>query len=47
VQRGPIKMRSLIEIYEHIEEDRETNRFCLYADHEPLTFQEAEEEDYW
>ena len=38
VQRGPIKMRSLREIYEHIEEDEETNLFCLYADHEPLTF---------
>ena len=40
-------MRSLREIYEQIEEDRETNLFCLYADHEPLTFQEAKEEDCW
>ena len=32
VQRGPIKMRSLREIYEQIEEDGETNLFCLYAD---------------
>ena len=38
VQRGPIKMRNLREIYEQIEEDGETNLFCLYADHEPLTF---------
>ena len=47
VQRDPIKMRSLREIYEQIEEDGETNLFCLYADHEPLTFQEAEEENCW
>jgi len=40
-------MRSLREIYEQIEENRETNIFFLYADHEPLTFQEAEEEDCW
>ena len=46
VQRGPIKMRNLRENYEQIEEDGETNFFCLYADHEPLTFQEAKEEDY-
>ena len=38
-------MRSLREIYEQIEEDEETNLFCLYVDHEPLIFQEAEEED--
>lgn len=25
----------------------ETNLFCLYADHEPLTFQEAVEEENW
>jgi hypothetical protein len=40
------KMRSLREIYEQTEEE-ETNLFCLYADHEPLTFQEAVEEDCW
>jgi transposase InsO family protein len=33
------KMRSLREIYEQTE-DGESNLFCLYADHEPLTFQE-------
>jgi len=38
------KMRSLREIYEQTE-DVETNIFCLYADHEPLTFQKAVEED--
>ena len=47
VQRGPIKMRSIREIYEHIEEDAETNFFCLFADHEPLTFQESKKEDCW
>ena len=47
MQRGPKKIRSLREIYEQIEEDRETNLFFLYADHEPLTFQEAKEEDCW
>ena len=36
-------MRSLREIYEQIEEDGEANIFCLYVDHEPLTFQEAKE----
>jgi hypothetical protein len=40
------KMRSLREIYEQTEEG-EINLFCLYADHEPLTFQEAVEEDCW
>jgi len=40
-------MRSLREIYEQIEEDGEINLFCLYADHEPLTFKEAKEEDCW
>jgi hypothetical protein len=38
------KMRSLREIYEQTEEG-ETNLFCLYVDHEPLTFQEAVEEN--
>ena len=38
-------MRSLRKIYEQIEEDRETNLFCLYADSEPLTFQETKDED--
>ena len=47
VQRDPIKMRSLREFSEKIEEDGETNLFCLYADHEPLTFQEVKEEDCW
>ena len=42
VQRGPIKMRSLREIYEQIVKDGETNLLCLYVDHEPLTFPEAE-----
>jgi len=40
-------VRSLKGIYEQIEEVRETNLFYLYADHEPLTFQEAKEEDCW
>ena len=40
-------MRSLREIYEQIEEDGETNLFCLYADHEPVTFKEAKEENCW
>jgi hypothetical protein len=40
------KMRSLREIYEQIE-DGETNLFCLYVNHEPLTFQEAVKEDCW
>ena len=47
VQRGPIKMRSLRKIYEQIEENEEANLFCLYADYEPLSFQEAEEKDCW
>jgi hypothetical protein len=38
------KMRSLREIYEQTEEG-ETNLFCVCSDHEPLTFQEAVEED--
>ena len=38
VQRGPSKMRSLRENYEQVIEDKETNLFCLYIDHEPLTF---------
>ena len=37
-------MRSLRDIYEETEE---INLLCLYADHEPLTFQEALNEDYW
>ena len=37
-------MRSLRDIYEETEE---TNLLCLYADHEPLTFQEAVNEDNW
>ena len=45
MQRDPIKMRSLREIYKYIEEDEETNLFFLYADHEPLTFQEAKKKD--
>ena len=40
-------MKSLREIYEHTEEDGETNLFCLYADYEPLTFEEAMKEDCW
>jgi hypothetical protein len=44
--QSAIKMRSLKEIYEQAE-DGETNLFCLYPDHEPLTFQEAEEENCW
>ena len=40
-------MRSLREIYEQIEKDKKTNLFYLYTDHEPLTFQEAKEEDCW
>ena len=42
----PIRMKSLREIYSQTE-DGETNLFCLYADHEPPTFQEAMEEDCW
>jgi hypothetical protein len=42
----PIKMGSLRDVYKHSEEE-ETNLFCFYADHEPLTFQEAIEEDCW
>ena len=37
----PIKKRSLIDIYE---KTKETNLFCLYAEPEPLTFQEAARE---
>ena len=44
MQRDPIKMRILREIYEQIEEDGGTNLLCLYVDHEPFTFQETEEE---
>jgi hypothetical protein len=44
--QSAIKRRSLREIYEQTE-DGETNLFCLYADHEPLTFQEAIEENCW
>jgi len=40
-------MRRFKEIYEQIVEDGETNLLSLYANHEPLTFQEAEEEDCW
>jgi hypothetical protein len=42
----PIRMRSLRDVYEGTEEE-ETNLFCFYADHEPITFQEAVEEDCW
>jgi hypothetical protein len=41
-----IRMGSLKDVYERTEEE-ETNLFCFYADHEPITFQEAVEEDYW
>jgi hypothetical protein len=44
--QSAINMRSLKKIYEQIK-DGETNLFCLYVDHEPLTFQEAVEEDCW
>jgi len=40
-------MRRLREIYEQIEEDGETNLFCLYVDLEPLIFQETKKEDCW
>ena len=46
----PVRLRSLIEIYgqeEEEEEEEEANLFCLYADHEPLSFNEAVEEDRW
>ena len=39
-------MGSLRDVYERSKEE-ETNLFCLYIDHEPLTFQEAVEEDCW
>lgn len=42
-----IKIGSLSDVYEHLEEEEETNIFCLYANQEPLTFQEAIEEDCW
>jgi hypothetical protein len=42
----PIRMGSLRDVYERTEEE-ETNLFCFYADHEPLTFQEAVEEECW
>jgi hypothetical protein len=44
--QSAIKMRSLRKIYEQTK-DGETNLFCLYADHEPLTFNESVEEDCW
>ena len=47
IHQSPIKMRSLTEIYNQREEDEEVMRFCLYADHEPLTFQEAVEKECW
>ena len=37
-------MRSLEDIYDETEE---MNLLCLYADYEPLTFQEAANEDCW
>jgi hypothetical protein len=37
-------MGRLRDVYERTKEE-ETNLFCFYADHEPLTFQEAIEED--
>ncbi|MGV8048491.1 hypothetical protein PJP07_30275, partial [Mycobacterium kansasii] len=40
----PIKMRSLNDIYAETEE---VNMFCLYANHEPHTFEEAVEEECW
>jgi hypothetical protein len=39
-------MGSLRDVYKRTEEE-ETNLFCFYADHEPLTFQETVEEDCW
>jgi hypothetical protein len=42
----PIRMGSLRDVYERTEEE-ETNLFYFYADHEPITFQEAVEEDCW
>ena len=42
----PVRLRSLTEIYGQ-EEEEETNLFCLYADHEPFSFNEAVEEDCW
>ena len=44
--QSPIKMRSIRYIIEQTK-DGETNLFYLYADHEPLTFQEAIEEYFW
>ena len=37
-------MRSLEDIYDETEE---TNLLCLYANHEPLTFQEAVNKNCW
>lgn len=42
----PIKMGSLKDVYERLEEE-ETNLFYLYVGHELLTFQEVVEEDCW
>jgi len=44
--QSAIKRGSLREIYEQTE-DGETNLFYVYADHEPLTFQEVVEENCW
>lgn len=46
----PLKTRRLREIYDTTNEvrdddDDETNLFCLYADHKPLSFQEASEQE--
>jgi len=46
MHQGLMKMRSIKNNLEH-KKDRETNIFYLYADHEPLTFQEPVEEDCW
>lgn len=45
----PPKMRSLQDIYSTTEEVEEeaTNLFCLYADHEPINFEQAVTEDCW
>ncbi|CAO2836221.1 unnamed protein product [Amaranthus hypochondriacus] len=45
--KTPVKMRSLRDIYEATNEVNEVDLFCLYADHEPINFEEALGEEEW
>ncbi|KNA15164.1 hypothetical protein SOVF_100720, partial [Spinacia oleracea] len=45
--RTPVKMRSLRDIYENTTEVEEVDLFCLYADHEPINFEEVVGEVEW